>query len=154
MAGSILGKLSKNPALLVQELDRFEEILEEKAPVLELDGKKLESLCKEHPQNVFFFRKKAYELKCIEEIFITKRDKIFSEHWKKLNENNKKILSQKDIGTYIQAEPDYIDAHELVLEIQYIRKKFDSVCEALDAMGYALNNITKIRIAELEDIII
>ncbi len=149
-----LGHLSNNPQLLIAELEKYENFLAENGDIFSLDGKKLEQLCKQHPQHVSTFRIKNYELKCIEDLFQSKLDKIYSDCWKKLNENNKKILTQKDIHVYIQSDPDYRQTYELVLEITYIRKKYEATVDALDALGYSLNNITKIRVAQIEDVII
>lgn len=150
----ILQKLNKNPSLLIEYLEKCEiEILAAKE-MLDLDDKVLERLCKEHPKNVATYKRKLYEIKCVEDLFNGNLEAVYSEKWKVLNSNMKKILTQKDIHIYIQSDPDYKELKELVLEITFVKKIYESICEALDALGYSLNNIVKIRIASLEDMVI
>ena len=151
---SILQKLNKNPSLLIDYLEKCEDQINAAKEILDLDDKVLEKLCKDHPKYVAEYKRKLYEIKCVEDLFNNNLEAVYSEKWKELNSNMKKILTQKDIHVYIQSDNDYRELRELVLEITFIKKIYESICEAFDALGYSLNNIVKIRIASLEDMVI
>jgi hypothetical protein len=119
---SILQKLNKNPSLLIDYLEKCEDQINAAKEILDLDDKVLEKLCKDHPKYVAEYKRKLYEIKCVEDLFNNNLEAVYSEKWKELNSNMKKILTQKDIHVYIQSDNDYRELRELVLEITFIKK--------------------------------
>lgn len=146
-----LARLSKSPSSIVSILEEYDGFLAQSEQIFDLDGKKLELLCRDHAKNVVFYKKKLNELKTIEEFFKIKADEISSTHWKKYNEKHSRALSTKDIQQYISGEPDYVAQWELILEIVDMKKQYEAVVEALGEMSWMLSHITKLRVAELEE---
>lgn len=151
---SVLEDISKNIAVLPDKLENYSLLLEEAEPLFELEGKRLELICRDHAKNLWFYKKQLNDLKTIEDYIKMKVDAISSEKWKHYNEGYSRALSQKDIQQYISGEPEYIQMFELQLEVTYIKKQFEAVVDALTDMNWMLSHMTKLRVAELEDLAI
>lgn len=136
---------------LVAELEKYESDLDKIKEVAQFDGKKLELLCKEHTNNVWFFKSRYNDLKNLEEFMETELGKIESTIYRDLNERSKIKLSTSDIKMYIQSDADYLNYKKLLLEVRHLKTKYDAACEAIDAMGWQISYITRIRVAMVED---
>lgn len=130
----------------------YEQLIENAEPVFQLEGKSLEAACKEHAQNLMFYDVMLQECKTVEETIRVKLDEIESNLYRRLNENNNRALGTRDIQQYIKGEPQYVAAYEILLEVVHVKRKLEAVVEALKSMGWMINNITKLRIAQLEHI--
>lgn len=147
---SVIAKVSKNPVAVVKLLEEYDNLLDIAKASFELEGKKLEVLCRDHPKNVLFYRSRLGELRSLEDFFKLKADEIASVHWKKYNEKHSRALTQKDIQQYIAGEPDYVQQWELVLEIVHMRKQYEAVVDALSDMSWMLGHVVKLRVADME----
>jgi len=145
--------LSRIPMSKVPEkLQIYRELILAAEPVFKLDGKGLETACAEHAQNLMFYDLMLQEAKAIENWARMKMGEVEGRLYKSLNEGRQQRLSSTDIKAYIAGEPDYVQAYEIVLEVAHIKNQLQSIVEALQAMGYSLNNIVKIRVAQLEHV--
>ena len=139
---------------MLDSLVRFESMIEAAADHFELDEKRLEDLCKNQVKQLMIYDVALQECKAIQDSIETQRDVIKSLHWRRLNETNKKTLTTRDIEAYIQGEPSWVSAHELVLQAAETRKKLEAIVEALKQLGWTLTNIVKLRVHQLEDSVI
>lgn len=147
---SLIGDLSTNIALLVDKLNEYDEHLEKAEIFFNMEGKKLEELCRKHPGALSFYDRRLGELKSIEDLIQQKVKEIESIHWKKYNEKYPRTLSTADIRAYISGEKDYNEMYEVLLEVINMRRQYEAVVDGLKQMGWTLNNIVKLRVAQLE----
>jgi hypothetical protein len=47
-----------------------------------------------------------------------------------------------------------LNVYQVLLTVEELQKKYTSVVEAFQARGYALRNITSIRVASMEDVVL
>jgi len=130
----------------------YEQLIEAAAPLFQLDGKHLEEAVKEHAQNLMFYDVMLQECKTIEETVRMKIDEIESTLYRKLNETNQRALGTRDIQQYIKSEPQFVAATEILLEIVHVKRKLEAIVEALKSLGWSLNNVVKLRVAQLEHV--
>jgi hypothetical protein len=147
---SLIGDLSTNIALLVDKLNEYDEHLEKAEVYFKMENKKLETLCKQHPGALSFYDRRLGELKSIEDLIQQKVKEIESNHWKRYNEKYPRTLSTADIRAYISGEKDYNEMYEVLLEVINMRRQYEAVVDGLKQMGWTLNNIVKLRVAQLE----
>lgn len=152
---SAISELSgSNIVKVAEKLVLYETMIEQAAIHFELDGKNLEDACKKQSQNLMIYDVALQECKTIHDLVDSQRDAVKSNHWKRLNEKHSKSLSTKDIEAYIAGEPDWIQMTELILEIVETRRKLEAIVEALKSLGWSLSHIVKIRVSQLEHIIL
>lgn len=61
-------------------------------------------------------------------------------------------LSATDLKLLAETDDDVMSLEQLAQEIRYVYKQFSSLMKAFEQRGYTLNNITKIRVAGLEEV--
>jgi hypothetical protein len=143
-----------NITSIVLKIDEANKYLDGAEEKLNFDMKKLEEIQKQHPMNIYKVRTILNGLKSIEEFIEVRLKEIESIHWRKYNETYSRALSTRDIQAYIAGEPDYKTIKELNLEVNYVKSQVEALYEALVSMGYQIKNVTSLRIAELEEVIV
>ena len=139
-------KLNKIPARLAL----YSQLIDNAEPLFNLDNESLEGKCKEHAKNLMFYDLMLQECRTVEETIRTKIDEIESALYRKLNETSQRALGTRDIQQYIKSDPQFVAAQEIMLEVVHVKRQLEAIVEALKAMGWSINNITKLRIAQLE----
>ena len=152
---TIISDLSdSNLSLIANKLIYYENIISQTEKHFQFDEKKLEELCKNHIYQLHKYDFALQELKSIYDLLELEKDKVKSRLWKKYNEKNNKLLSSKDIEIYIAGETEYTTILEILLEVNELRRKFESIVDAFKSMGWSLNNIVKIRVSSLEETVL
>jgi len=77
--------------------------------------------------------------------------KLRSSYFKKYLENYQRALSSRDVEKYVDGEPDVVDFEVIINEFALLRNQWLGILKALDAKGFAVNNVIKLRTAGLED---
>ena len=147
---SLVGDINSNLALLAEKLNEYDEHLEKASGVFEMEDRKLEEVCRTHAKALSFYDRKLGELKTIEDLIQSKVKEVESVLWKKYNEKYPRSLSTQDIKAYIAGEKDYTQMYEVLLEVTNMKRQYEAVVDALKQMSWTLNNITKLRVAQLE----
>ena len=135
-------------------LEKYEKKIEESEALFNLNGQKLEYVCKTLPHNLSSYDQSYQELKSLEEWLESKRDKVQARLWKKYTEGYARALSAKDIQAYIAGEPEYITFTEIILEVSHLKGKIFSIVEGFKTMNWMASNMVKLRVAEMQDAII
>jgi hypothetical protein len=74
-----------------------------------------------------------------------------SEVFKKFIENYNRALSSRDAEKYVDGDAEVYQWQLLVNEFAMIRNKYLGLLKAIDAKQFQINNITKLRVAGMED---
>ena len=137
---------------MATRLEGYELLVQAAAPCFEITGKSLEEVSKRHAQDLHIYSQVLQECKTIEDVCRLKLEELEGQLYKKYNENQQRVLSQRDILQYIKGDPDYVQISEVVLSISLVRRQLESIVDTLKTMGWNINNITKIRISNLQDV--
>ena len=77
--------------------------------------------------------------------------RLRSKHFKKYLENYQRALSSRDVEKYVDGEADVVDYEKIINEFALLRNKWLGVLKALDQKQWQITNITKLRVAGMED---
>jgi hypothetical protein len=77
--------------------------------------------------------------------------KLRSSFFKKYLENYQRALSSRDVEKYVDGEPDVVDFEHIINEFALLRNKWLGVMKGLDQKHWQITNITKLRVAGMED---
>jgi len=91
------------------------------------------------------------ELEAILEYLNIELRRIRSGLFKKYLENYQRALSSRDVEKYVDGEPDVVDFEKVINEFALIRNKWLGVLKAIDQKQWQITNITKLRVAGMED---
>jgi hypothetical protein len=134
----------------------FEEVEREIAkaePLFDIEGVRLELLARDLPKHQGHYDLKAQEMKQLMkwlENYKGKQEAILLKNYNK----GQRALSATDQRILIGGEKDIVETNQLIIEATLLYGKLDSIVEAFKQMGWMIGHITKLRVAELGDIII
>ena len=77
--------------------------------------------------------------------------RLRSKHFKKYLENYQRTLSSRDVEKYVDGESDVVDYEKIINEFALLRNKWLGITKALDQKQWQITNITKLRVAGMED---
>ena len=143
-----LGKKNKNLPDIIEE---YETVLKGYKKDLEIKGKKLEHANREQPSLHSYYDERRIELHTLVKYFEGQISRVRGKLYKDYTETYSRELSDRMKDKYIDNENAYLTMFELYLEIKELHDKFNSVVDAFKSRGFVLNNITKIRVAAMED---
>lgn len=143
-------KFSQLPEVLAQ----YESELTAVEENLRLKGKLLGEANSENPTWLHYYDARRVELSTLVKFFDGQLDKIRGKLFKNLSVTSQKDLSDRAKDKYIDNEPEYLSMLELSLEVKEMCEKYASAVKCYEARGYALKNITDIRVAALENAVI
>ena len=72
--------------------------------------------------------------------------------FQKYLENYNRALTSRDAEKYVDGEQEVIDYEVMINEIALLRNKWLGILKGLESKSFALNNITKLRFAGMEDV--
>jgi hypothetical protein len=121
---------------------------------LAIKGKSLENANKENPSLHAYYDQRRLELKTLVDFMDNQVSRTRGRLFKAFTENNNRELSDRAKNEYINGEQAYLDIYEIYLEIKDLQQQYESVVEAFKLRGYALKNITEIRIAQMENVLL
>lgn len=150
---SVVYELSdKTLQQIVERIKLYDMLISTAEPVFKLDGRRLEEILKEHAVNLMTYDTALQECKSIEDMVRERLDRIKSTHWERLNEKHTRQLNTKDIEAYIAGVPEYTQVYAVLLIVVEVKRKLESIVNALTSLGWTLNNIVKLRVAQLDHI--
>lgn len=112
----------------------------------------LEANSRELPGVVAHRFAQLQEVEAILEFLNIELRKMHRKHYRKYLEHYNKALSSRDADKFAEGEQDYIDMEHIVNEFALVRNKYLAVMKGLDSKSFQINNITRLRVAGMEDI--
>lgn len=141
-----------NISRIPSRLHDYEMLVLGAEPMFKLEDRTLEEVCKQHSVDLMNMDINLQECKTIEDVIRKRIEEIEASLYKNLNENHSRALGTTDIKQYIKGDPQYVNAFEILLEVQNVRRQLEAVVEALKNMGWMISHITKLRVAQLEHV--
>ena len=77
--------------------------------------------------------------------------KLRTKHYKKYLENYQRALSSRDVEKYVDGEDEVCNYEALVNMWALLRNKWLGILKGLDQKQWQITNITKLRVAGMED---
>lgn len=143
-------KLVDDWSYLPTFLEHFEKEATAAKGLLSMKGK-LEMVSQRLPVEMDMRFTQLQILNAALEFFEKQLEKTRSILYRKYLERYDRALSSRDVDKYVDGEEEVISLALLINEISLMRNIFISITKAIDAKGFQINNITKLRTAGLED---
>ena len=78
--------------------------------------------------------------------------KIRRKHFQKYLEGYARALTSRDAEKYVDGEDEVIDYETIINSVALLRNKYLGILKGLETKAFQLNNITRLRVAGMEDI--
>ena len=144
-------KVTANLGEIVSAISHFEREIDEARFECSMKGN-LEKHSSMMPGIVEHRFNQLQEVEAILEYLNTEMRKLRSKTFRKYIENYNKALSSRDAEKYVDGEQNVVDLQYLINDFSLVRNQYIGVIKALEAKGFQINNIVKLRAAGLEDI--
>lgn len=91
------------------------------------------------------------EMEAILEYLNIELRRMKSKFFRQYLENYQRALSSRDVEKYVEGEADVVDMEKIINEFALLRNKWLGVMKGLDQKQWQITNITKLRVAGMED---
>lgn len=142
--------ISQDISKIVDAVDFYEHELLTAKQEVKITGN-LEKAAAAMPGIVEHRYNQLQDIEAILEFLNIKQRKIRSTYFKKYLENYQRALSSRDVEKYVDGEDEVFDFELLINEFALLRNKWLGITKALETKGFAINNITRLRVAGIED---
>jgi uncharacterized protein YfdQ (DUF2303 family) len=78
--------------------------------------------------------------------------KIRRRHFQKYLEGYARALTSRDAEKYVDGEDEVIDYETIINSVALVRNKYLGILKGLETKAFQLSNITRLRVAGMEDI--
>tara|TARA_Y100001935_G_C17060542_1_gene386514 strand:+ start:141 stop:596 length:456 start_codon:yes stop_codon:yes gene_type:complete len=143
-------EVSRNVDKIPNAIAFFESELEEARVECKLSGN-LERASASMPGVVEHRFNQLQEIEAILNYLNIELRRLRSSYFKKYLENYQRALSSRDVDRYVDGEADVVDYEKIINEFALLRNKWLGVLKALDQKQWQITNITKLRVAGMED---
>jgi len=133
--------------------DRYEREIVNAEPLFKIDGERLEVLARNLPMHQAHFAQRTQDMKQLMkwlENYKAKQEAIILKNYNR----GQRALTATDQRILLGGEKEIVETNQLIIEASLLYGKLDEIVEAFKQMGWMLGHITKLRVAELGDIII
>jgi hypothetical protein len=134
-------------------IEKFERELEKAPPLFEIHGERLEVVARTLPYHQVHFDSLAREAAQLVKWLENMKARIEA----RLTKNyllGQRVYSARETTTLIAGEKEIIEINQLIIEASLIQQKLDAVVEAMKQLGWMLSHITKLRVEQLQDVIL
>ena len=128
----------------------FEQELDEARQEVRLHGN-LEKAAASMPGVVEHRFSQLQEIEAILEYLNIELRRLKSSFFRKYLENYARALSSRDVEKYVDGEADVVDMEKIINEFALLRNKWLGITKGLDQKQWQITNITKLRVAGMED---
>lgn len=128
----------------------FNKEIEEARKEVSLTGN-LERASASMPGLIVFRFNQLQELEAILEFLNIAYRKERSKTIRKFMEHYDRLLSSREAEKWIDGEDNVVLLAQLVNDVALVRNKFLGILKGLEAKGFQINNITKLKCAGIED---
>ena len=143
-------EVSRDVNKIPQAIQHFESQLIDAKKEIKLTGN-LEKSASAMPGIVEHRFNQLQEIEAILNYLNIELRRLRSSFFKKYLENYQRALSSRDVEKYVDGEADVVDYEKIINEFALLRNKWLGVLKALDQKQWQITNITKLRVAGMED---
>lgn len=151
---SALSQLKKDLSNLPDILIDYQNKLEGWEDNLVVEGKTLERANSEQPAWISYYDQIRLELEILNDYMEMEVKRSKSRAIKKLYKHSEREYGERMVDKIIEDDPEYCIRQEMYLYSREMYLKAKSIVDNFAHRGYSLNNIVKVRVAQLEGMII
>lgn len=143
-------EVSRDIGKIPDAILHFENELEDARLEIRLHGN-LEKAAASMPGIVEHRFSQLQEIEAILEYLNIELRRLKSSFFRKYLENYARALSSRDCEKYVEGEADVVDMEKIINEFALLRNKWLGITKGLDQKQWQITNITKLRVAGMED---
>lgn len=133
--------------------EKYEAKINMAPKLFELDGIRLEVIAKTLPYHQIAFDEAAQDMKQVMKWLENHKAKLESKYLKNYSQGSR-ALGTREVTAFIAGEKEIVELNQLIIEANLLYSKLDSIVEGFKQMAWMVGHITKLRVAELSEVIL
>jgi hypothetical protein len=133
--------------------ENYQRHIDAAEPLFKLQGMRLEQIARDLPEHQTFYAHRAIEMKQVIKWLENYKAKLESRFTKNYAQGQR-ALAAREASTFINGEKEIVELNQLIIEATLLYQQLDDIVEGFKQMGWSIGNITKLRVAELQETII
>lgn len=133
--------------------ENYQQHINSAEPLFSIEGVRLELIARDLPINQTFYAHRAAEMRQVIKWLENYKAKLEARYTKNYSQGQR-ALGAREAATFISGEKEIVELNQLIIEATLLYQQLDDIVEGFKQMGWMLGNITKLRVAELQDVII
>lgn len=154
MIQSPVQQLSENINVLPELVEKLEKDIEQAEQYLLFKGKTMRSIQDEQVQWHIYYEQRKNEAKSMIRWLNRKLATKQTELFKQSVEHYQFDLSDRARERIVATDPACLDIEELIMEVELILDKLQSICDAFKTRGFIMRDKTSLLTTGLHDIVI
>ncbi len=138
---------------LPEIFERYEQHVRDAEPLFKLEGVRLELIVRDLPMSQTFYAHRAAEMKQVIKWLENHKLKLESKYTKNYSQGQR-ALGVREAAIFIGGEKELVELNQLIIEAALIYQQLDDVVEGFKQLGWMCGHITKLRVTELQDIML
>ena len=151
---SILEVLNDDLSNIDKVLSAYGDLFTEAKQDISINNKTLQQANMEQASNYARFDQIRVELEIITEAAELKVNQVRMQAIRQILRDVQKTYGERMLDKMVDDNPSYIKYYKIYLKCKEMFAKSKSIVDAMSQRGYALNNITKTKVAALEETIL
>lgn len=140
-------KFEQLPDILKAYQDEYDDCIDHQ----KLEGRTLGQISTENSAYGSYYAERASELKHLYDYMDMRKDEVIGKLYQGFKKGSNVALGEREILHYIKSDPEFIRVNIATLEVKELLDKFQAAVQTFKNIGYAMNNLTALRVAGLED---
>lgn len=132
---------------------RYEKAITGAEPLFELDNRRLEEIMKVLPYHQSHYEQLCKEAHQLVKWLENSRARIEARLTKNYLQGQR-VYGARETTTFVSGEKEMVEHNQLIIEATLLYQKLDAIVEAFKQMGWMCGNITKLRVAELQSVVL
>lgn len=133
--------------------EKWDRLVAEAEPIFDIAGQRLELIARGLPHNQGRYAQLALEARAVVKWLENQKGRVESRYIKNYNQAPK-ALGTREQAQYLQGEKEIVELNQLIIQAALHQQQFDEIVEAVKQLGWMVGHITKLRVAELQDVVI
>jgi len=138
---------------LVVFFERYDAEIKKAEPLFEIQGERLERLARDLPYHQVHYDQLAQEARQLVKWLENHANRIEMRLTKNYLQGQR-AYGQRETATLIAGEKEMVEQKQLIIEASLYQQRLESIVEGFRQMGWMIGNITKLRVASIQDAII
>jgi len=138
---------------IIPMMEKFDSEIAKAEPLFKLEGRKVIDIARDLPYHQQHYSELAQEAKALVKWLENHRAKIEARLTRNYL-NGQRAYGARETSTLINGEREMVEHNQLVIEAQLCLQKLDAIVESFQQMGWMVGHITKLRVAELQSVVL
>ena len=131
----------------------YEKHIAKAEPLFDLEGRRLEEIAQALPRHQTFYAQRANEMKHVGKWLENYRAKLEARFTRNYSQGQR-ALGVREAAIFINGEKEIVELNQFIIETNLLQSQLDEIVDGFRQMGWMVGNITKLRVAELQEAVI